>query len=64
VEILDMIAEGEQVVLEWTHRGTHLGVYDGLTPSGKTVSGHAISVYHLVDGQTSEARGIWDRGEV
>ena len=28
VEILDMIAEGDQVVVEWTHRGVHRGPYE------------------------------------
>jgi predicted ester cyclase len=34
VEIQDMLAEGEQVVVEWTHRGTQAGVYEGLPPTG------------------------------
>jgi steroid delta-isomerase-like uncharacterized protein len=64
VEILDLIAEGHQVVLEWAHHGTHLGLYDGLPPTGKMIHGHAISIYRVVEGQITEARGIWDRGEV
>jgi steroid delta-isomerase-like uncharacterized protein len=64
VEILDMIAEGHQVVLEWVHHGTHLGLYDGLPPTGKMIQGHAISIYRVVEGQITEARAIWDRGEV
>ncbi|MFZ2096984.1 MAG: ester cyclase [Anaerolineales bacterium] len=47
VEILDIIAEGDQLVLEWTHQGTHLGVYGGLPPTGKVIRGHAISIYRL-----------------
>jgi steroid delta-isomerase-like uncharacterized protein len=64
VEIGDLIAEGHQVVLEWTHHGTHLGLYDGLPPTGKVITGHAISIYRLENGQICDARGIWDRGEV
>ncbi len=64
VEILDMLAEGDQVVVEWTHRGIHRGVYDGLPPTGRTITGRAISIYRVRDGQIVEARGIWDQGEV
>jgi len=64
VEIHDMIAEGDQVVVEWTHRGTHSGLYDGIPATGKTITGTAISIYRVIDGRITEARGIWDRGEV
>jgi steroid delta-isomerase-like uncharacterized protein len=64
VEIHDMIAEGEQVVVEWTHSGTHAGPYDGVPATGKVVTGRAISVYRVVGGKITNARGIWDRGEV
>ena len=63
VEIQDMIAEGEQVMVEWTHRGTHLGEDDGIAPTGKVMSGHAISIYRVVGGQIVEARGIWDQAD-
>ena len=64
VEIHDMIAEGEQVVVEWTHRGVHRGLYDGIPATGKTITGKAISIYRVIDGQITDARGIWDRGEI
>jgi len=64
VEIHDMIAEGEQVVVEWSHRGTHAGPYEGVPATGKVVTGRAISVYRVVDGKITDARGVWDRGEV
>ena len=64
VEIHGMIAEGEQVVVEWTHRGVHCGLYDGIPATGKTITGNAISIYRVIDGRITDARGIWDRGEV
>jgi steroid delta-isomerase-like uncharacterized protein len=64
VEIHDMIAEGEQVVVEWSHRGTHAGPYEGVPATGKVITGRAISVYRVVEGKITDARGIWDRGEV
>ena len=64
VTIDDMIAEGNQVVVEWTHTGTHLGSYYGVPPSNRTIVGHCISIYRLRDGQIVGARGMWDRGEI
>lgn len=58
VEIKDILAEGDQVVVEWTYRGTHRGVYQGIKPSGKEISGSAISIYRLRDGQIVDSRGI------
>lgn len=63
VEIKDIVAEGEQVVVEWTYRGTHRGVYQGIKPTGKEIYGRAISIYRLRDGQIVDARGIWDQGD-
>lgn len=63
VEIKDIVAEGEQVVVEWTYRGTHRGVYQDIKPTGKEIYGRAISIYRLRDGQIVDARGIWDQGD-
>ncbi len=59
-----MIAEGEQVVVEWTHRGVHIGLYDGIPATGKTITGNAISIYRVINGQITDARGISDQSEV
>ena len=64
VEVDDMIAEGDQVMVEWTHTGTHRGEYDGVAPTGKTITGHIISVYRVIDGRIVDARGVWDRAEM
>lgn len=64
VEILEMVAEGEQVVVEWSHRGVHRGEYDGMPPTGKTVTSRAISIYRVRDGQILDARGVWDQASI
>jgi lactoylglutathione lyase len=61
VEIQDMVAEGDQVVVEWTHRGTHTGMYNSLPPTGKMVTGRAISIYRVKDSQIVDAHGAWDQ---
>lgn len=62
VEIQDILAEGDQVAVEWTFRGVHRGVFHSLPATGKAISGTAISIYHLKNGQIISARGVWDQG--
>ena len=64
VEIKEMIAEGEQVVVEWTHRGVQKGLYQGIPPTNKTITGYAVTIYRVVNGQIIDARGIWDQTEI
>ena len=64
VSIEDMVAEDDQVVVEWAHTGTHLGDYYGVPASNKTIVGHCISIHRLREGRIVDARGMWDRGEI
>ena len=58
VEIHDMIAEGDQVVVEWTHRGTHSGLYDGIPATGKIITGNVfLRDLKLLDAVTVDAAG-------
>ena len=58
VEIHDMIAEGEQVVVEWTHRGVHRGLYDGIPATGKTITGNVfLRDLKLLDAVTVDVPG-------
>jgi predicted ester cyclase len=41
--IEDMVAEGDEVVVRWSLRGTRLGNYQGHPPTGKPVSVTGIS---------------------
>jgi predicted ester cyclase len=64
VEVEQVISEGEYVAVKWMHSGTHLGIYEGIPPTGKKITGRAITIYRLINGQIADADGIWDRGEV
>jgi steroid delta-isomerase-like uncharacterized protein len=64
VEVEQVISEGKYVAVKWTHSGTHLGKYDGIPPTGKKITGRAITIYRLINGQIADADGIWDRGDV
>jgi steroid delta-isomerase-like uncharacterized protein len=64
VTIEDLIAEGDRVVLHWTHRGTHRGEFLGVPATGREIVGAAVSVYRIVDGRIAEVRAMFDRAEV
>ena len=64
VTIEEMVAEDDKVVLVWTHRGTHLGVYEGVPPTGKVIVGRHISIYRIFNNQIIEADGVWDAASI
>jgi predicted ester cyclase len=50
----DMVAEGDKVVARWTSVGTHDGSFQGIPPSGKTVTTSGITVFRLENGKIVE----------
>jgi steroid delta-isomerase-like uncharacterized protein len=50
----DEIAEGDRVVHRWTARGTHVGPFQGIPPTGKRVTIAGTSVYRVADGKLVE----------
>lgn len=64
VTIEELIAEGDRVVMHWTHRGTHQGEFLGVPATGREIVGAAVSIYRVVDGRIAEVRAMFDRAEV
>jgi steroid delta-isomerase-like uncharacterized protein len=52
----EIIAEGDKVAYRWTSRGTHQGEYEGIAPTGKTVTSTGITIIRIVDGKVVEDR--------
>ena len=50
----DLIAEGDRVVTRWTMRGTHLGEFAGLPPTGRQVVSGGMQIERLENGQIVE----------
>ena len=48
------VAEGDFVVSWGRIEGTHLGVYEGYPPTGKTISFSAMFIHRLRDGKLVE----------
>jgi steroid delta-isomerase-like uncharacterized protein len=59
--IEEMIAEGDRVMVRWTHRGTQLGEVRGLPATHKQVTVAGINIFRVADGKIVEVWDISDR---
>jgi predicted ester cyclase len=57
VTVEQQIAEGEWVVTRITARGTHLGIWLGMKPTGKRVEITGVNIDRVVDGRIVEHGG-------
>jgi steroid delta-isomerase-like uncharacterized protein len=58
--ILDMMADGDKVILRWTWTATHAQAFRGIPASNNTVTDNAIVIYQLSDGMVTNA---WIQGD-
>jgi steroid delta-isomerase-like uncharacterized protein len=61
VTIEDIVAEGDRVVVRNTWRGTHVGPFMGIPPTGKRFTLRGIVVWRIVDGKLKERWATLDR---
>lgn len=59
VTIDDLIAEGARVVVRTTWRGTHTGIYEGVSPTGQQVARTMIQIFTVANGKIVEE---WNEG--
>jgi predicted ester cyclase len=59
-QIDDLIAEGDKVVARTTMRGTHLGAFFGIPPTGRNVEMNGVHVMRIADGKIIEHWGSND----
>jgi steroid delta-isomerase-like uncharacterized protein len=55
-----IIADGDRVMTQVKMRGTHKGDFEGIPPTGKTLTLTAFTVFRLVDGKIAEEWEILD----
>ncbi|HKE91300.1 MAG TPA: ester cyclase, partial [Gemmatimonadales bacterium] len=60
ITIEDLIEEGDKVVEKDTVSGTHRGEYNGLPPTGKSVSYNEIFIMRFANGRIAEIWGVVD----
>ncbi len=56
----DMIAEGDKVVSRLTMHGTHRGDFQGIAPTGKSITQTGIDILRLAGGKVIERWGEFD----
>ncbi len=61
IDVEEMIAEGDRVMVRWTFRGIHQGEFHGLAPSGKPVTYAGINIFRVEDGHIAEVWDLFDR---
>ena len=56
----DVIAEADRVVVRVVGRGTHLGEFQGIKPTGRQVAATGIGICRVADGRIVEAWAAYD----
>lgn len=54
----DLVAEGDRVAYRWTFRGTHLGDFGGIPPTGREAEWSVIGIARFAEGKMVER---WQR---
>ncbi len=60
----DLIAEGDQVAVQYTFSGTHTGQFGELEPSGRHVSVTGILIALVTDARIQSALSVFDSGDL
>ncbi len=58
--IIEQVSAGNQVVMRWTARGTHKGIWMGVKPTGRRVSFSGINIYTIDGGKFVSSHVNWD----
>jgi predicted ester cyclase len=58
--IHDLIAQHDQVVLNWETSGRHVGPYGSVAATGRVITMTGIDIFRLVDGRIVQCRSLWD----
>ncbi|QFY10211.1 hypothetical protein GBF35_29475 [Nonomuraea phyllanthi] len=60
-EILDMVAEDDQVTVRWRMRATHTGELMGIPATGREISMEAFALFRFKGDRISERHAVIDR---
>ncbi|GIV17303.1 MAG: hypothetical protein KatS3mg022_2738 [Armatimonadota bacterium] len=57
----EIIADDATAVVRFTLRGTHLSLFMGIPPSGKSIEVEAIAILHIADGRVTALHAQFDQ---
>ncbi|NML64401.1 ester cyclase [Hymenobacter sp. RP-2-7] len=60
LKVVDMVAEGDKVVVRFEAPGTHQHPFAGIEGTGRRATWKGLVMYHVVDGKLTEAWANWD----
>lgn len=60
VEIVDLVAEGDRIVLWARGTATHEGTFRGIPPTGRVATMDILAHYTVQDAKIAEAMVIWN----
>ena len=65
-EIVDLIGDGDRVVMWWRTVGTHVGPYGDIAPepTGNQIAMEGVDFFTVSDGKIVAVRSFWDAAEV
>ena len=60
IEVVDTLADEDDVCVHWTATGTHTGPGMGMAPSGAAVSFRGVTWFETRNGQIISGRDFWN----
>jgi len=60
IEVDELIVESDHISVGWTARGTHLGRFMKIPPTGRTVATCGVSIFVIHKEKVFRGRHIWD----
>ena len=60
LEVAVMLAEGELVAVHLVGRATHVGLFQGVPPTGRPWEARCTAVYRVESGRIADAWVTWD----
>ena len=61
VQVVEIVAEENTVVIRWEGNVTHLGTFHGIPATGKRIAVNGINMYHIIDGKVASE---WEQTHV
>jgi steroid delta-isomerase-like uncharacterized protein len=60
-DIMEIVAHGDRVAVNWVMRGTNTGELAGRPATGRAIEARGITIYYLEDGRISGHTQVVDR---
>lgn len=60
VEVVDLVAEDDRIVLWGRGTATHEGTFRGIPPTGEVATMDLLAHYRVADGKIADATVIWN----